>query len=427
MLQLVRGSYPQARLKHLAHLKPGGTPRVEDPRNWAEEPDGVPWVTIGDMSARTQVTRTERYVSEDGLRAARLTVADPPILLFSMYASLGQTALLQCQGCWNQAILGIVPGANVDERFLHYALAAVRPYLMRLARSNTQHNLNQEQVGDLLVPSPPPGVQRVVADFLDRETGRIDDLTARKRSLIGTLRERRRSVVFRASCGLLNDDAVAYDAGLPWTPEVRFPWPKVKIKHVAKLGTGHTPSRSRPEYWEDCTIPWITTGEIQQVRDDRQEVITETREKISELGIRHSSAVMHPKGTVVLCRTASAGFSAIMGDDMATSQDFVTWTCSDRLLPRYLLMCLRAMRQDLLGRLAFGSTHKTIYMPDVEELEIPLPPVEEQQEVLAEIDRHLQPIDALTDRLEMQIQGLQEYRQALITAAVTGQIAVDAA
>jgi type I restriction enzyme S subunit len=194
----------------------------------------------------------------------------------------------------------------------------------------------------------------------------------------------------------------------------------VKIKHVARLGTGHTPSRSHPQYWEDCTIPWITTGEIQQVRDDRAEVITETRERISEVGLANSAAELRPAGTVVLCRTASAGYSAIMGAEMATSQDFATWTCSDRLLPRYLLMCLRAMRGDLLGRLAFGSTHKTIYMPDIQALQIPLPTVEEQHHVLAAIDKRTSVIDAVSNLLRHQLHLLAEHRQAMITAVVSG-------
>ena len=61
-----------------------------------------------------------------------------------------------------------------------------------------------------------------------------------------------------------------------------------------------------------------------------------------------------------------------MGSDMATSQDFVTWTCGPLLEPRFLLLCLRAMRRDLLERLAQGSTHKTIYMPDIESIRVPL-------------------------------------------------------
>ena len=85
------------------------------------------------------------------------------------------------------------------------------------------------------------------------------------------------------------------------------------------------------------------------MRSDNIEYVLETREKISEVGMANSSATLHAAGTVVLCRTASAGYSAIMGADMATSQDFATWTCGPLLRPRFLLLCLRAMRKDLLA------------------------------------------------------------------------------
>ena len=160
------------------------------------------------------------------------------------------------------------------------------------------------------------------------------------------------------------------------------------------------------------------------MRSDRVEFIDETRERISELGVTNSSATIHPAGTVVLCRTASAGYSAIMRTAMTTSQDFATWTCGPLLRPRYLLLCLRAMRRDLLERLAMGSTHKTIYMPDIEAIRVPLPPVEEQDEIVECTWRQLRAIDKAVDAIEQHIGLLQERKQALITAAVTGQLDV---
>lgn len=156
-------------------------------------------------------------------------------------------------------------------------------------------------------------------------------------------------------------------------------------------------------------------------------MINETREKISELGVENSAVVVHPEGTVALSRTASAGFSAIMGTEMATSQDFATWTCGGQLLPRFLLFCLRAMRSDLLGRLAMGSTHRTIYFPDLQSLRIPLPPVEKQHEVLELVDEQLQVLGPLEQAIDRQIALLRERRQALITAAVTGALQVPGA
>ena len=142
----------------------------------------------------------------------------------------------------------------------------------------------------------------------------------------------------------------------------------------------------------------------------------------------NSAAELHPKGTVVLCRTAaSAGYSAVMGEDMATSQDIVTWTCGPLLDPFYLLWCLRAMRSDLLGRLAIGSTHKTIYVPDLQALRIPLPSLAEQLQIVASIRVSNATIDATIDALDRQATLMSERRQALITAAVIGQIDVTTA
>ncbi len=158
---------------------------------------------------------------------------------------------------------------------------------------------------------------------------------------------------------------------------------RVQIRKVARLGTGHTPSRSVDAYWDpaECTIPWLTLADVWQLRDGSVSVVHETKEKISPLGLANSAAVRHPAGTVAFSRTASVGFSCILGTEMATSQDFVTWTCGPQLDPRYLLWVLRAERDDILRRTQ-GSTHKTIYMPDVEQLTIPLPRVDEQRKIV---------------------------------------------
>jgi type I restriction enzyme M protein len=213
-------------------------------------------------------------------------------------------------------------------------------------------------------------------------------------------------------------------ATLPWVRTRGVGWREVRLALVARLGSGHTPSRDHPEWWTHGTIPWITTGEVAQMRSDRIEVITETREKISALGLANSAAELCPAGTVVLCRTASAGYSAIMGTEMATSQDFATWTCGPLLNPRFLLLCLRAMRQDLLGRLAMGSTHKTIYMPDLQALRIPLPPLDQQNAIVTEVCRRVARIDRTADAINRQLSLLVERRRALVSAAVAGDLRV---
>lgn len=292
------------------------------------------------------------------------------------------------------------------------------------AERSTIDHLPAEKLRALRVPLPGPEEQRGILTALDAETARIDAMVAERRRQAQLLIARRASLMFAAASGTLGPHGSRRPSDIPWLSTLPKDWPEFKLTRVARLGSGHTPSRSHPEWWVDCTIPWITTGEVAQIRDDRREVLSETRENISEVGLANSAADLRPAGTVVLCRTASAGYSALMGTEMATSQDFVTWTCAGRLLPRFLLFCLRAMRSDLLGRLAMGSTHRTIYFPDIESIRIPLPPVAEQQRMLDLADEQLASLGPLEAAIDGQITLLRERRRTLITAAVSGRVDV---
>jgi len=320
------------------------------------------------------------------------------------------------------------PMQSLDARFLLYTVNTHS--FLKLGEAEMygvagQKRVPDEFLRDLRIDLPPLDDQHRIADFLDAETVRMDRLAAMQIRTLATLQERREAGVHAEITGGRHQDS--RESGLAWAKTLPSRWQTVKLGFLARMGSGHTPSRSHPEWWMDCTIPWITTGEVSQVRDDRREVISKTRERISELGLANSAAELHPKGTVVLCRTASAGYSGVMGHNMATSQDFVTWTCGPRLDPFYLLWCLRAMRQDLLGRLAMGSTHKTIYVPDLQMLRIPLPELDEQREIVTRIRNVNARIDGLVDAINTQLALLAERRQALITAAVTGQMDVTTA
>ncbi len=199
-----------------------------------------------------------------------------------------------------------------------------------------------------------------------------------------------------------------------------FPW--VQVRYVARPGTGHTPSRSRPELWAhgDRTVPWFTLADVWQIRDGARTVVTETAERVTPVGLANSAAVMHPAGTVLLSRTASVGFSAVMGVDMAVSQDFMTWTPGPRIDGRFLLWALRGLRGSLHG-LMYGSTHKTIYMPDLLALRVPLPPIDIQRNIVDFLDRESERIARLKERsgrmLTVTDEKVQQLRHHLLSGA----------
>ncbi|WP_459545180.1 restriction endonuclease subunit S [Nocardia sp. X0981] len=378
----------------------------------------LPLVRIRDLGAR----EFETYVSGDVPQSALLQNGD---VVIGMDGDFNLQVWDRGPAALNQRMCALRPEPDVDIRFVAYALPEALEIINDLTFSTTVKHLSTSDVLGERIAVPDLEGQRRIADFLDTETTRIDQLVSASVRLETKLMERRRAQVLSAVSGAEFPDRK--ESNLPWTESLPSHWPEVRLGLLARMGSGHTPSRSRPEWWTDCTIPWITTGEVQQIRDDRREDLVDTREMISQVGLQNSAAELHPKGTVVLCRTASAGYSAVMGRDMATSQDFVTWTCGPLLDPYFLLWCLRAMRPDLLGRLAMGSTHKTIYVPDLQALKIPLPEIAEQRALVENIRAANAVVDNLVDKVERQVALLSERRRALITAAVTGQFDVSTA
>ncbi|MCA2376986.1 restriction endonuclease subunit S [Agrobacterium genomosp. 3 str. RTP8] len=150
---------------------------------------------------------------------------------------------------------------------------------------------------------------------------------------------------------------------------------------IADLGTGHTPSRNHPEYW-DGDVPWIG---IRDAGAHHGGIINTTAQTITPLGLENSSARLLPKETVCLSRTASVGYVVKMGRDMATSQDFVTWSCSQALDPDFLMSALLAEGDDI-RKFGEGSTHTTIYFPAVKAFHLDLPPITEQRRIVAKLD-----------------------------------------
>lgn len=210
------------------------------------------------------------------------------------------------------------------------------------------------------------------------------------------------------------------DSGIDWIGEIPSHWQVERLTSVARLATGHTPSRKAERYWQNCTIPWVSLADVGALRSELVDRIETTKEMVSEVGIQNSAARLLPAGTVILSRTASVGFSGILSSPMATTQDFVNWICGPRLLPEYLLFCFRAMREEF-RRITDGSTHQTIYWPDVERLTVPLPPVDEQREIVAFLERERARIAALVRAEREMLELVADRDEALVSKLILGE------
>lgn len=290
-----------------------------------------------------------------------------------------------------------------------------------LANGLTRVGLGQYALDNVVLPFPPSVEQTAIATFLDHETAKIDKLIAEQEKLIALLAEKRQATISHAVTRGLNPDAPMKDSGVTWLGKVPAHWAVRRVKDVARLESGHTPSKQFPEYWENCEIPWVSLNDSKCLAAN--DYIADTAVKINELGLANSSARMLPAGAVVFTRDATIGLAAITTKPMAVSQHLIAWCPTGFVDALFLLRVFNAMKPNL-DSYTFGATIKTIGMGDVKKLMTTVPPLPEQLEIALFIDTECARLDALTAEAIRGIALLKERRSALISAAVTGKIDV---
>lgn len=376
---------------------------------------GVRLLQVGDVGRGVFIGKSSRYVSLERARALGCTFLRPgDVLISRMPDPIGRACILPDLGYPAITAVDVTiwrpDPAYVDPEFAVAYLNSDEWFeeVRRHASGSTRQRISRSKLERLAIPAPHASVQRATAQKIAAalrhvrvaRDGMIEQLE--NATLLSTAEMRR---VFSGSVPV----------------QVRMPaerpqggWRWRRLTDVARLESGHTPSRRHPEWWGG-DVPWIALPDIRAMDG---KLALETAEYTNEQGIANSSARVLPTHTVVMSRTASVGFVTIMGRPMATSQDFVNWVCGPEIDPFFLAYALRASREYIRG-FASGAVHKTIYMPTLHSLQVCMPPIEEQRRIVAELDTRLAEAERLRAALATRLKQIERLPSAILRAAFT--------
>jgi type I restriction enzyme S subunit len=287
---------------------------------------------------------------------------------------LNKVALPDYQGRCSTEIIPLFP-IGVDREFLAFLLKTEK--VVEAAMSDkTGSRMPRADMGKLLrikiVIPEEIEEQRRIAERLNAQLATVE---AAKAAIANTRSEGEQLWKKLYNTAFHNIIPVAVP---PHFPEPPCGWKWSKLNEIARLESGHTPSRNRSDWWGG-DVSWISLTEIRELDGGWTQ---ETQIKTNADGIRNSAARILPIGTVCYSRTASVGFVTIMAEPMATSQDFANWVCGNDIDPEFLMHALICSRQALRS-LATGATHKTIYMPTLESFHLCAPTTVELQKLIA--------------------------------------------
>jgi type I restriction enzyme S subunit len=280
-----------------------------------------------------------------------------------------------------------------------------------------QRQVSPDELRKVSAVLPPLATQRAIADYLDTETARIDALIEKKRRMVELLEERRRSVIEEGLAG--GRSAVDFLLGTSGSIEV------VPLKRLlADTIPGGTPDSDNSDFWCDPGegMTWISIGDMV----DRG-ITTSASKSVTAAGIAEARLRVGPPGTLLVAMYASMGKVTVTSVEATWNQAILGLIPRGELVVRELLsLWIEALRPHL-GLLARSTTQDNLNAQQIGQLPIPDWPAEDQPQLLVAVRAQLDAISRTDARLSHQIDLLVERRQALITAAVTGDLNIHGA
>jgi type I restriction enzyme S subunit len=378
------------------------------PSDWSTE--GRPILRIQDLSGSN--ADPNRF---DGEIDPRYLIRRGDILI-SWSASLGIYRWSGEDAWLNQHIFKVdVDRTRLREEFFVWLAVWFIAEMDREVHGSTMQHLTADAFGGFPVLLPPDSQQRAIADYLDRETARIDALVAAKERVLALLAEKRRALITRAVTRGLNPNVPMKDSGIPWLGEIPAHWETRKVAWLFR----ERDERGEPEL--PLLEVSINSGVVLREFSD---------ERIESTAADFNTYKVARRGDVVFNKMRMwQGAVGVAPEDGLVSPDYVVAAPKGSLTSAYAQLLFRtAAFSAECARHSHGIVwdRLRLYWEGFRDIEAPLPPTQEQVDIVESIETKTRGLDALSASIELTIALLKERRSALIAAAVTGQIDVPA-
>ncbi len=384
----------------------------------------MPFVTPPDLNGLdgAPLESTARTITAGGV--AHSGLAPTGSVLLSTRAPIGHIGRLTSPAAFNQGCRALVPVSNQDARFLAYALVAARADMDARGLGTTFLELSGSSLAQVDVPLAPLEEQRAIADYLDRETAKIDAFIAKNEEFIALLIERRRATIGSAVTRGIRRDAPTRLSGVAWLGDVPSHWSVTGLARYAGTVSGVGFPESEQGI-EDAEIAFYKVNSLGQA--DVDGVIRKSWDTISRDTARYLRAKILPPGTILL---AKIGAALLLGRIRRTDRpacidnNMMAIVPNEHLHARFASYALQTFDFETLAN---PGTVPSMDMYALMHRETAVPPLVEQEEIADYLDRRLAGIDAALATCRRGIDLARERRAGLISAAVTGKIDVGVA
>jgi type I restriction enzyme, S subunit len=413
-------NWNERRLKHTVDLR---TDRVSE---WSVEDNYIGLENIESWTGRlVSFNRfSEPTDDEDVTNTTAGCFEKGDVLFGKLRPYLAKAFVAKTSGVCSTELLVMRPRARFLAEYLLYVLLTRE--LIGSVDAETfgtkMPRANWSSIGDVFIPVPPRSEQEAIVGYLDHETSKIDTLIAELEDLLKLVAEKRQATISHAVTRGINPDVPLVDSGVEWIGEIPEHWGVVRLKNVCRVN----PSKREVDLSDDTPVSFVP---MEKIGDSGSLQLDETR----HLGDVKQGFTYFTEGDVVVAKITPSfenGKGAIAqgltnGIGFGTTEVHVIRP-SSRILGKFLYLISTSYEFRKVGsyHMSGAAGQQRVSSDYIANYQIPLPTIEEQQEIAAIVNFETTKLDKLMKSIEETIVLLQERRSALIAAAVTGKIRV---
>lgn len=396
----------------------GFTPYTKSDAYYESE-GGCDWATISDLNGKTLITETEKKISPES--AARYSIEEVPTgsLLYSCKLSVGLTAFTGKPMYTNEAIASFFPDEGIDLHYLRYSSM----FIAKNAERNSfgAEILNKRRIREALILFPPLNEQKRIPSFLDDECERIDTAIRETETSLEALARYRSALISQMLTGHGPAQRKTRDTEM-WG---RIPegWSLIRLRYCIR-SWDYGFSAMSDDGSEESEFAILRTGAVSSGVFLPQEAKKVLRSAVDRL------ICPVEKDTLIVSRMNSpalVGACALVEEEypnLFLSDKMWKLRCENNCMHRYMWYVLNSqtMRQ-AVRNLATGTseTMQAVSYDDYSNLYVPIPPLEEQKRICAQLDSKVHLIDALIQKKRALLDALGRYRNTLVFLYVTGK------
>jgi type I restriction enzyme, S subunit len=404
------------KIKRHARVMRGASPRPIDDPKFFDENGKYAWVRISDVtSSKGLLKQTTETLSDLGSSlSVKLTVGE---LFLSIAGSVGKQCITEIPCCIHDGFV-YFPVLKLLKKYLYFIFEGGECY-KGLGKLGTQLNLNTETIGNIVTPYPPENIQKLIIDYLEKQTTKIDSEIEKSENLVTLLQEKRQAIINHTITKGLDNSIPMKDSGIEWIGEIPEGWKLTKlIWDFKNIGSGTTPKKER-NYYVNGTVSWVNSGDL------NDSFIDSTKNLLNQSVLNDYSILkLFPKNTVIIAMYgATIGKLGILKEEAITNQACCNLSNSTKIDFKFLFYWFLAFRKIIIS-FAEGGGQPNINMELIKSLRLFYPSKKEQKQLVDFLDKQTMHMDKLISKAKLQIKTLQEYRQSLISSAVTGKIDV---